>query len=79
MAHRVPGTIQCFVLLKIKQEVGPMLTPEEYRQQANDCLELAREARKVYTQTALIEMAADFKEIADKLEDELNIALAQSA
>jgi len=46
-----------------------MLKPQEYRQQAKECLELAQEANEPYTQTALVEMAADFKEIADKLED----------
>ena len=45
-----------------------MPTPQEYRQQAKECLELARETNKLYAQTALIEMAADFNETAEKLE-----------
>ncbi len=45
-----------------------MPTPKEYRQQAEECLELASEAEEVYVKTALIELAADFQEIADKLE-----------
>jgi len=46
-----------------------MPTPQEYRQQAEECLELAREAKELYAKMALIEMAEDFNEIAEKLED----------
>jgi hypothetical protein len=46
-----------------------MDTPQEYRQQAKECLELARESNDLFTQSALVEMAADFIEIADKLDD----------
>jgi hypothetical protein len=45
-----------------------MPTPQEYRQQAKECLELAFETNELYVQTALIEMAADFNKIAEKLE-----------
>ena len=45
-----------------------MPTSQEYRQQAKECLELARQAKEFYAKKALIEMASDFKEIAEKLE-----------
>jgi hypothetical protein len=43
-----------------------MPTPREYRQQAEDCMKLASEAEELYVRTALIEMAADFTELAEK-------------
>jgi hypothetical protein len=45
-----------------------MPTPQEYRQQAEECLELARQAKEIHAKKTLIEMAADFHEIAEKLE-----------
>jgi hypothetical protein len=47
-----------------------MPTPREYRQQAEDCMSLAREAEELYVKNALVEMAADFTELAEKLERE---------
>jgi hypothetical protein len=38
-----------------------MPTPKEYRQQAEDCMNLASEAEELYVRTALIEMAADLR------------------
>ena len=43
-----------------------MPTPREYRQQAEDCMNLASETDILYV--ALTEMAADFTETAEKLE-----------
>ena len=37
-----------------------MLTPEEYRIEAEACLKLARETQQVYASTALLELAADY-------------------
>ena len=48
-----------------------MPTPREYRQQAEDCMHLAREAEELYVRTALIEMAADFTELAEKAQAQL--------
>jgi hypothetical protein len=45
-----------------------MPTSSEYRQQAKECLARAAEAEKLYTIAALIELAADFNEIADRSE-----------
>ena len=45
-----------------------MPTPREYRQQAEDCMILAGDTDIVYVKAALIEMAADFTETAEKLE-----------
>ena len=45
-----------------------MPTPRVYLQQAEDCMNLASETDIVYVRVALIEMAADFTETADKRE-----------
>jgi hypothetical protein len=45
-----------------------MPTSKEYRRQAEDCMNLASEAEELYVKTALTEMAADFKGLAEKLE-----------
>jgi hypothetical protein len=45
-----------------------MPTPREYRQQAEDCMNLASETDILYVKVALTEMAADFTETAEKLE-----------
>jgi hypothetical protein len=46
----------------------PMPAPKEYRQHAEECRELAREAEEFYVKTALIELADEFKEQAEKIE-----------
>jgi hypothetical protein len=46
-----------------------MPTAKEYRQQAEECLKLAEEAEELYVKTALIELAADFNAMAEKLKD----------
>jgi hypothetical protein len=45
-----------------------MNTPKEYRQQADDCLKLASETTQAYAKTALVELASEFLETADKIE-----------
>jgi hypothetical protein len=45
-----------------------MPTPRVYLQQAEDCMNLASETDIAYVKVALIEMAADFTETAEKLE-----------
>jgi hypothetical protein len=45
-----------------------MLTPKECRQRAEECLKLANETRQAYARVALLELAAEFHEIAEKLE-----------
>jgi hypothetical protein len=47
-----------------------MPTAQEYRYQAEECLELAREAKEVYVQSALVELAREFIEKARELESE---------
>ena len=39
-----------------------MPTPKLYRRQAEDCVELANEATELYAKTALLELAAEFRE-----------------
>ncbi len=38
---------------------GTLPTPKEYRQQAQACLRLAREAKEAYVRTALVELARE--------------------
>ena len=45
-----------------------MPTPKECRQHAEECLKLAKETTQVYARQALLELAAEFREIADELE-----------
>jgi hypothetical protein len=45
-----------------------MPTSKEYRQHAEECLELAKEAEEFYVKTALIELADEFKAQAKKIE-----------
>jgi len=45
-----------------------MPTPKLYRRQAEDCVELANEATELYAKTALLELAAEFRESAERLE-----------
>jgi len=45
-----------------------MPTPKECRQHAEECLRLANETTQVYARQALLELAAEFREIAKELE-----------
>jgi hypothetical protein len=45
-----------------------MPTAKEYRQQAQDCLELAGEATEPYAIRAMMELAEEFNKAADELE-----------
>jgi len=45
-----------------------MPTPREFRKNAEDCLKLARETNKIYAKLALIEMATEFRVMAEHLE-----------
>jgi hypothetical protein len=44
------------------------MTPQEFRKNAEDCLKLAQETDEIYAKMALIEMAAEFRVMADNLE-----------
>jgi hypothetical protein len=43
-------------------------TALEFRQQAQDCLKLAREARNAYAREAMTELAEEFSKAAELLE-----------
>jgi hypothetical protein len=45
-----------------------MPTPNEFRKNAEDCLKLARETAEIYARMALIEMATEFRVMAEHLE-----------
>jgi hypothetical protein len=47
-----------------------MRTPKELRKNAEDCLRLARETREMYVKMALIELATEFRVVAQHLESE---------
>jgi hypothetical protein len=49
--------------------VDPVMpTPKECRQHAEECLRLANETTQIYARQALLELAAEFREIAKELE-----------
>jgi hypothetical protein len=48
-----------------------MPTSQEYRRQANMCLELVNGAKQWYVRMALLELAAEFKKRAAHLEQRL--------
>ena len=45
-----------------------MATSKEYRQRADECLQLANEATEVYVRVALAELAAEFQKTAEEME-----------
>ena len=45
-----------------------MRTAQEYRQQAQDCLKLAKEAKDIYAKEAMSELAEEFCKVAELLE-----------
>ena len=47
-----------------------MPTAKEYRYQAVECLELAEQAEQLYVKEALLELAAEFRLMADAVERE---------
>ncbi len=50
----------------------PVSTPREYRQWAKQCSRLAKESDDVFVQTALTEMALDFRALAYQLESQMH-------
>ena len=56
-----------------------MPTAQEYRYQAEECLELAREAKELYVRTALVELAREFIEKARELENKADEAHVENA
>ena len=47
-----------------------MSSPKEYRQRAEECLQLANEATDIYVRVALSELATEFQTTADAMERE---------
>ena len=47
-----------------------MPTSKEYRQRAEECLQLASTAEDFYVKTSLAELAADFTKMAESLDAE---------
>ncbi|TMJ94727.1 MAG: hypothetical protein E6G77_22180 [Alphaproteobacteria bacterium] len=45
-----------------------MPTPKECRQHAEECVKLANETPQIYARLALLELAAEFRDVADELE-----------
>ncbi len=45
-----------------------MLTAKVYRQQAKECLVLAKAAKNLYAKEAMLELAEEFSKIAELLE-----------
>jgi len=47
-----------------------MPTAQQYRQHAQDCLELAKGTKELYAKQAMTELATEFNKAAEKLERE---------
>jgi hypothetical protein len=54
------------------------MTPNEFRKNAEDCLKLAHETDEIYAKTALIELATEFRVMAEHLEREATRRRANS-
>ena len=50
----------------LRRELMP--TSKEYRQQARECLELAKAAKDLYAKQSMTELAEEFNKAADALE-----------
>jgi hypothetical protein len=54
----------------IERSLEPLLpTPVEYHQRAKECLQLAGEAEEFFVKAALIELAAEFEQMAESQEE----------
>jgi hypothetical protein len=58
--------------------IAAMPTPKECRQHAEECLKLAKETPQIYARQALLELAAEFREVAEELERRALIPPMQS-
>jgi hypothetical protein len=54
-----------------------MLTPKEFRKNAEDCLRLSRETSQIYAKLALIVMATEFRVMAEHLERDATRRIAE--
>ena len=54
----------------IRGDVGiiAMPTSKEYRHRAEECLRLANETKEIFARMALLELVAEFREMAQQLE-----------
>jgi hypothetical protein len=57
----------CLLECKRSGEIA-MPTPKEYRERADECLELMTEPNEWYVKTALLELALEFQKRAQKLD-----------
>jgi transcription elongation GreA/GreB family factor len=64
---RTGGTIPSRAALQ-NTWTADMPTPKECRQHAEECLRLANETTQIYAKQALLELAAEFRQIAEQLE-----------
>jgi hypothetical protein len=51
-----------------KEWIAVMPTPREYRQRAEECLKLASEAKEIYARMELLELAGQFRAMAQRLD-----------
>jgi hypothetical protein len=51
-----------------EQRIAVMPTSKEYRQRAEECLKLANEAKEIYARMALLELAGEFRAMAQQLD-----------
>ena len=71
--HIRDGCAACTNLRRLDpptEQRNVMSKAQEYRWSAEICLRLAREARNIYARNGLIDLAADFRVIAEETERE---------
>jgi hypothetical protein len=51
-----------------EERIAIMPTSREYRHRAEECLKLANETQEIYARMALLELAGDFRAMAQQLE-----------
>jgi hypothetical protein len=63
------GTVACGMIGPSGNGGASMPTSKEFRQQAEQCSELAKQAEEFYVKSALTELAEEFKREAEKVKD----------
>jgi hypothetical protein len=70
--HRFRERIQLTVFIQLgmgrKRGIAIMPTSREYRHRAEECLKLAKEAKEIYARMALLELAGEFRAMAQQLD-----------
>jgi hypothetical protein len=68
MAHRARPSGPQDLVMTFTSWSATMQTPKEYRHNAEVCLKLAYETKELYARMALIDLATEFRALAEALE-----------